>query len=225
MTHARRRDRRIGLAILGVAFLIGIAVSYWAREASHPERSEPPRPPTTEGVVGFQQRVDPVGTLAAARRVTKRSLLRGVAAEGVKSDGTIDLARPGSRIRYAFQSSPGQGPQPPRAPGTVPSRRFCGRQNVLLNEQGLVAEPDRPDVPCSSHGDGLPDPRCTAADIWRHAIERGASPDDVARIEYYRARVGPAWRFEVAGTKHRFSLYGDCSRILKGNEASGSVPP
>jgi hypothetical protein len=48
--------------------------------------------------------------------------------------------------------------------------------------------------------------------------------DRLARIEYYRSRSGPAWRFSMPGTKHHFSLYGDCQRLLKGREARGNVP-
>ena len=49
------------------------------------------------------------------------------------------------------------------------------------------------------------------------------APDLRARVEYYRAKVGPAWRFELPGTPHRFSLYGDCERKLTPVEAVGSV--
>jgi hypothetical protein len=48
--------------------------------------------------------------------------------------------------------------------------------------------------------------------------------DRLARIESDRSRSGPAWRFSILGTKHHFSLYGDCQRLLKGREARGNVP-
>src|SRR5262245_5011220 len=89
---ARERDKRHGLVIVLSAFVIGIGISAWAKHASRPETSEPPGPPVTEGVIGFPDRVDVVKTFAAARDMTKRTLFRGFTAEGVRSDGTIDVS-------------------------------------------------------------------------------------------------------------------------------------
>jgi hypothetical protein len=73
---------------------------------------------------------------------------------------------------------------------------------------------------CSSHPlDPLPEPRCTPAAVWQRAIERGASKDRVAHIEYYRSTAGPAWRFEQLGSRVRFALYGDCARELTPQES------
>jgi hypothetical protein len=44
----------------------------------------------------------------------------------------------------------------------------------------------------------------------------------MARIEYYRSRVGPAWKFELPGTPHKYSLYGDCGRELSEAEATAA---
>ena len=88
----------------------------------------------------------------------------------------------------------------------------------------MVADPDLADYPCPAGPKaGLPDPRCGPADVWRRAIAKGAPPDQTARIEYYRSRVGPAWRFELPATRHRFSLYGDCEHDLRPSDAVGSV--
>jgi hypothetical protein len=221
----RRLDRRIGLMIVAAAFAIALGVSYWAKIASRPEVSQPPGPPTTEGIAGYPEATDPVKTLAAARRLTKRRLLRGFDAEGGRSDGTVELSDGPGRARNSCQSDPGDGPQPPREPGTLPRRPYCGRQNVHLRREGLVADPDLAGYPCPpQHTDALPEPRCTARDVWRHALHDGAPRDRLARIEYYRARSGPAWRFEIPGTPHHFNLYGDCGRLLEGSEAVGSVP-
>ena len=145
--------------------------------------------------------------------------------EGEKfSAQTVDLSEGPGRVRYLFQSAPGQGPQPPRATGTLARRLYCGKQNVHLRKEGLVADPDISDYPCPArHTDALPDPRCGPRDVWRRALSKGAQSDRLARIEYYRARVGPAWRFELPGTPYRFSLYGDCGRQLVPSEAAGSV--
>jgi hypothetical protein len=217
---ARRRDKTAGTVIVVVAFILGLGISLWAKHESRPEVSEPPRPPTTEGVVGFPSAVDPLATLPAARLLTKRPMLRGLVAEGVAVNGTVDLGQTGSRIRYTFQSPPGHGPQPPREPGTLSRQHYCGKQAVQVKKGGLVADADRAEASCpASHTEPLPDPQCTLKELWQAATKRGMPSDKVAKVEYYRSRSGPAWRFELPGTKHRFSLLGDCQRELTGNDA------
>ena len=137
-----RRDHVVGLLIVAVAFLGALALSWWAKLESRPETSEPPGPPTTEGLVGYPSAVDAVQAIQVARTLTKRSMLRGFVAEAVRSDGTVDLSEGPGRVRYLFQSAPGQGPQPPRATGTLARRLYCGKQNVHLRKEGLVADPD-----------------------------------------------------------------------------------
>jgi hypothetical protein len=226
LAKARRRDKGIGMGVVAVAFLIGLGISFWAKLASRPETSDPPGPPTKTGVVGYPEHVDVVATLGAARTLTKRSLLRGISVEGVRSDGTIDVSEGPGRARYAFQSPAGQGPQPLTEAGTSFRTPFCGRQDVHLRREGIVADADRSNVPCTSMkaNDGLPDPQCSLATIWQRAIARGAPSDKLARIEYYRASGGPAWKFETPDGAHRFVLWGDCRRELKGAQASGHVP-
>lgn len=222
----RSRDRVVGLMIVVVAFVVSIALSLWAKRASRPEIAEPPPPPTTGGIVGFPNAVDVVGSLAGARAVTKRNLLRNIWAEGVKSDGTLDLNDVSGRARYTFQSLEGEGPQPPREPGTLPRRHYCGKQTVHLKKEGLVADPDVTDYPCPTQLlDPLPEPpRCGFGEVWAHAIKNGAPRNRMARIEYYRAKAGPAWRFEIPGTPHKFALYGDCGRQLEEAEAFTVAP-
>lgn len=222
---ARRRDRLHGLVVVGVAFLVSLGISFWAKRVSEPEQGLPPAPPTKVGVIGWPNGVDPVKTLPAARQLTRRSHLRGFVADGVREDGTLDFGTATARVRYAFQSPSGQGPQPPRVPGLVPRRNLCGRQSVQIGAAGLVADADQPDLPCPpTLPDPLPEPRCTLAEIWAHARAKGALPGRVARIEYYRAAAGPAWRFEFPDGSLRFSIYGDCARELSRSEANGSVP-
>lgn len=224
VTHARR-DRVVGLGIVAFAFLLSLAISLWAKRRSEPERTLPPAPPTTENIQGWPSAVDPVKNLARAREVTKRLLLRGFVAEGVRSDGTVDLTRSGSNIRYSFQSPQGHGPQPPREPGVVPRRDLCGRQSVRVRSNGIYAEPDQSEVGCSpAHGEPLPDPGCELVKVWQAAIERGVSQNAVARIEYYRSIAGPAFRFQLLDGSSTFSLYGDCGRELRHREAVGHVP-
>jgi hypothetical protein len=208
-----------------VSFVFCLAISIWAKERSRPETSEPPGPPTLEGLTGFPSAVDPVASLAAARKLTKRPSLRGIVIDGAQSDGRLDLSEGPGRVRYAFQSPAGHGAQPPREPGTLPRRVTCGKQNVVLRKEGLVAEPDLADYPCApSPVEPLPEPQCSVKDIWRLAKKRRVPKDRLAHIEYFRAKAGPAWRFEISGTPHRFTVYGDCKRELTGTDAHGTVP-
>lgn len=218
------RDRTTGLLIVAVAFVASLCLSWWARNVSAP-RAPDLEPPTTEGLVGFPKGVDPVASLDGASAVSFRDELRGIAASGVTKEGTVDMTLPGARVRYVFTSARGEGPQPERPPGTLPRRNFCGKQSVQVKEAGLVAEPDVAAYPCSGlRGDSLPAPRCGPKEVWQHALGKGAPADLRATVEYYRSSVGPAWRFEIPGTPHRFSLYGDCGRELTPTEASGSIP-
>jgi hypothetical protein len=218
-----RRDRVVGLGIVAAAFVVALAISLWAKVQSRPETSAPPGPPTTEGVVGWPERVDPVRTLAAARELTKRTLLRGIVMNGVTSDGRVDLTEGPGNVQYIFQSAPGEGPQPTPDPSPRLRRTFCGLQRVQLRKEGLVAEPDNAVYACRvSQPDALPDPRCGPKEVWQHALTRGAQRDQPAHIEYYRAKAGPAWRFSAGVIQ--FSLYGDCGRELSLAESTGTVP-
>jgi hypothetical protein len=221
----RSRDRLLGLVVVAASFMLCLALSLWAKEKSRPETSEPPEPPTVAGIVGYPNAVDAVATLRSARKLTRRSALRGIVFDGVQSDGTIDVSEGPGRVRYTFQSEAGQGAQPPREPGTLPKRITCGKQNVVLRKEGLVAEPDEADYPCTPGGiEPLPEPQCDTGDIWKLARRRKVPRDRVAHLEYFRARAGPAWSFEISGTPHHFTMYGDCKRELVGSEARGSVP-
>jgi hypothetical protein len=220
----RRRDKILGLSIVAVSFVASLGLSVWAKHASRPETSEPPGPPSIVGVHGYPDRIDVVATLAAARSATKRSILRGFVADGVRSDGTVDVSEGPGRARYVFQSPPGRGPQPDVGKPAVRGV-FCGRQEVHLRREGLVAIPDQANLPCPAPlPEPLPDPQCTLATIWKRALAKGVPADRLARIEYFRANAGPAWRFEARESGKRFVLYGDCQRELKGAAAVGHVP-
>jgi hypothetical protein len=220
----RARDRVHGLVILFAAFVASIGISLWAKRVSSPEPIESPAPATTVGISGFPSAVDPIKTLPLARGLTRRTVLRGFIAEGVTRDGTLDMGREGVGVRYVFQSPPGQGPQPPRKPGEVPRHRLCGRQAVQIGRNGIVAEPDQARVSCPAKLVELPEPKCTLFDVWRHAIKaKRANKKRRARIEYYPAKAGPAFRFELPG-RMRFSLDSSCQRELTPHEAAGAVP-
>jgi hypothetical protein len=225
VSPGRERDRRMGILIVASAFAAALCISWWARSRSGGEPEYPPPPPTTEGLVGYPHQVDVLASLAGARKLTERDQLRGIAVWGAKSDGTVDVSSAGSRIRYSFASARGDGPQPPRPPGTLPKREYCGRQNVHVKSEGFVADPDQPATPCPVvRGDQLPEPRCGPKEVWQKALAKGAPADQRALIEYYRAEAGPAWHFTIPGTRFLFTLYGDCERELYGVDANGSVP-
>ena len=225
IARIRHMDRLRGLVIVGLTFVLCLLISVWAKRRSLPVLSTPPGPPSPVGVVGFPNAVDAVKTLARARQVSQRNLLRSVSAEGVKSDGTIDVSAPTGRIRYSFQSNAGEGPEPPRQPDTLARHPYCGRQTINVHKEGLVAEPDAADAICAPRAtDPLPEPHCTLADIWAHALSRGVPKERVAHIEYYRSSAGPAWRFEAPHPRGRFSLYGDCQRELDAKEAVNIGP-
>jgi hypothetical protein len=206
--------------IVAASFAACLALSIWAKEKSRPETSEPPGPPTIDGIAGYPNAIDPVDTLTAARKLTRRPILRGITIDGLQSEGVVDVSEGPGRARYTFQSEAGQGAQPEREPGTLPRRITCGRQEVVLRKEGLVADPDQADYPCPPGGvEALPEPVCSSRTLWKLARRRKIPNDSRAHIEYFRSKAGPAWRFEVLGTALRFTIYGDCKRELSGAEA------
>ncbi len=216
----RQMDRLRGLLIVGLTFVLCLLISVWAKRRSLPVLSTPPAPPSPVGVVGFPKAVDAVKSLSRARQISQRNLLRSLSADGVKNDGTVDVSVPNGRIHYAFQSNAGEGPEPPRQPDTLARHPYCGRQSINISKEGMVAEPDVADASCAPHAtDPLPEPHCTLADVWAHALTRGVPKERLAHIEYYRASAGPAWRFEAPHGRGHFILYGDCQRELDAKEA------
>lgn len=220
-----KRDRVAGFSIIGVAFAAALVISWKASEAVKPNVAPPPAPPTSDGLAGYPGQVDPVLTLGLARGLTGRDQLRRIVATGVVADGTVDLQRAGSGIRYEFDSAQGEGPEPPRPPGTVRAMHYCGRQTVHVKNQGIYAEPDQPRSPCRANaGAPLPEPRCSLDRIWEMARERGAPSTGHATIEYFRANEGPAWRYSMPEAKLHFTVFGDCERELRGKEARPLAP-
>jgi hypothetical protein len=222
----RRRDKVVGLGIVAAAFGVSMLLSLWAKHASTPPISDEPAPPTTVGLEGFPSQVDPWAVLPLARGLTDRPLFRGFVADKVQPNGLMDFSDTATRLRFSFQSLPGQGAQPERPAGTLPSRAYCGRQSVSVRQDGIVAEPDKASFPCpSTTPKALPDPRCRPDALWKLAKKKGATDKRPARIEYYESKKGPAYRFSIPGTKHRFVVAAkDCKRELKGKHATGTVP-
>jgi len=219
LARLRKTDRLLGLVIVGLTFVLCLLISVWAKRRSLPVLSQPPAPPSSVGVVGFPNAVDAVKSLAQARKISQRNLLRSITADNVKSDGTVDVTASG-RVRYGFQSNAGEGPEPPRQPDTLARHPFCGRQNINVGKEGMFADSDDAGATCAPHPvDPLPEPHCSLAEIWAHALGRGVPKERVAHIEYYRSSAGPAWRFEAPHGRGHFVLYGDCQRELDAKEA------
>jgi hypothetical protein len=218
------RDRVAGFSILATAFCAALVISWKASDAVRPNLARTPAPPSSEGLVGYPGRVDPIAALRRAREVSERSQLRRIVATGVAADGTVDLEQPKASIRYEFDSAVGEGPEAPRSPGSVNRGRYCGRQAVHVQRAGIYAEPDQPLSPCRSQaGEPLPEPRCSVEQLWNLARERRAPSDGRAVVEYFRAQDGPAWRFSLPEARVQFTLSGDCERELDGAAARPRV--
>lgn len=222
---ARRADMRRGLAILALGFFGCMALSLWAMEVSTPKPAPAPAPPTKVGVAGFPSNLEPVRLLEPARALSVRPYFRGFVAEGVDRQGRIDADKQG-RLRLFFQSSSGLGPQPPRKGGTLPSRSYCGKQEVVVDARGLGAKPDQAKTKCPAK-----DPRelklpkaCSLADVLKVAATRRAPIDATTKIEYYDAYRGPAYRYTARGVERFVLSADDCKSIFLGKDVRGSVP-
>jgi len=108
----------------------------------------------------------------------------------------------------------------------VPPRSYCGKQNVFIRRHGLVADPDVPAFPCAATPrEELPEPKCTTQQIWDYMVSvNKVSKHKPARIEYFQARSGPAYRFTIPSTRHRVVLAEDCKTELKSPDSLGGVP-
>src|SRR5262245_40501566 len=107
-------DRVAGFSIIFVSFCAALVVSWKASERVRPNLAAHPAPPTSEGLDGFPQRVDPLAALPLAHALSEREQLRRISLSGVGKDGTVDLTLPHASIRYDFDSAAGEGPDAPR---------------------------------------------------------------------------------------------------------------
>lgn len=209
------RDRAVGLGVIAVSFVVALGISARAKEASMPVLASEPAPPSSTGIVGFPAAVKPLALADAARALTSREQLVGIAIAGVKADGTVDL-QAAAAARFAFRSPEGKGPQPNREYGELALKKYCGFQVVHLNGQGLGAAPDVSNADCKRAIEALPPPTCTLEQLWELGKQQGADPQVPASIDYYRASSGPAWWFESGSTV--FAVDADCNRVLSDAE-------
>lgn len=221
----RKRDKLTGLAIIVLTFAGCMGLSVWGMMASTPQAVPAPAAPTQEGIVGYPQFVHPFELLETARALSVREKFRGFSAQGVEADGSLDLSKKGRSIRYAFQSNSGRGPQPLREPGTLPQRRFCGVQSVMLDEKGIGALPDDAERPCPSQPlrDLVPPAHCSLQAVLALAKKSKFDPKVRTRVEFYQSVAGPAFRL-VQKKKTVVISAQDCKTILKGRRGRGSVP-
>lgn len=220
----RRRDRILGLTIIVLAFAGCMGLSVWGMRVSTPRPAPEPEPASQDGLPGFPKAVRPLDILGRARSLTVRQKFRGFEVHGLKRDGTLDLTKAGSSLKFVFQSPQGRGPQPVRKPGTLPDRRYCGTQAIVVNSEGITALPDRATAPCgSSEIEDIGTPiGCGLEDLWAVA-EKKKIKTRGASVEYFEAASGPAFKIE---SDRRILVVSarDCNKELKGREQRGTLP-
>lgn len=225
----RLADAAAGLLIIVLSFAGSMLYSLWARDAAIAPPAAAPGPPRRD-FPGFPARVRPFEVLDVARGLTVRQLFQGFVAEGMTSEGTIDLTLKKNSLRFSFQDQKGRGPQPYREGGTLPIRTYCGRQSVVADSRGMVAQEDIPNVPCSR-----PEPRelptvasCRIEDVWKVAKRHDFRLNKPARVEYFRAKGGPAYRLVQKDRRSKTLTLvvsaRDCRSVLEGKQQRGSVP-
>jgi hypothetical protein len=169
--------------------------------------------------------------------------LIGFEASGIRSDGTVDITDERAKGRsntsfrevYAYYLFGRMVAAPPDAPpvglgGSVDGSwhqyavvlverpgfqgwdavYLTGDINVRWSRGLLVVErKSRP----GTHVRGVPDPRCTGAELFRAAVHRGVPEHAFAEIQYSPlcgAKSEPRYSFVVRGTDLRFSFDASC---------------
>lgn len=222
------RDRFAGLFVLVTSMALCICLSFWAKGQARPEWSMRVSPATLRGIVGWPHAVEAVATLEAARRSSRPRELRQIVLDGVKSDGTIDVVTGPGALTYHFHNNP-KKPKLPKATGTTPAEpkaqvadkpAQCPRQVVRIREDGIDPQPEMKDTRCpESTSEPLPVPTCSPRDVWLRAVSKGASIRELAHMEYYLSKAGPAWKMTLPRRWFRLALSGDCQRELSRAEA------
>jgi hypothetical protein len=219
------RDRLRALFVLSLALVVSFGMILWSKEQIRPLNAYGATASRLRGVEGFPSRVDALKSLSAARRFSRNRELRGMVLDGVKFDGTLDLNPIKNSIKYVFQSSKVRSKERKQPDASTSPTWVCPRQVVKLRRDGLTAEADRLDAICPPElGAALPVPHCGPKEVWAKAIAKGATKEDLARLEYYRAKVGPAWKLQISKTHFSLSVSEDCKRELSFADAAGKVP-
>lgn len=215
------KDRFAGLIVLLGSMVFCIGLSLWAKGVVRPEAQVAATPSTTRGIVGWPHSVDPIATLEAAKRSSRPRDLRRITLDGVKSDGTVDLVTGPGLLTYLFHS--GQRKPKPKTPtdAAAAKNNQCPRQVVRVSRDGLDPQAELKEYRCPDFvSEPLPVPKCGPRDVWLRAIARGASLRNMAHMEYYGSKSGPAWKMEIPSQRFKLFVAGDCQRDLTAQEAA-----
>lgn len=222
------KDRFAGILVLVGAMAACVCFSFWAKEVARPELLLRRVPVTTRGIVGWPHAVDALATLEAARRSSRPRELRQITLEGVKSDGTIDVVTGPGSLTYLFHNGV-KKPKPKKPNDSAKPEKsklekskaerppHCPRQVVRVRHDGLDPQSELKDDRCSDVSGGyepLPIPSCGPKQLWARAIAKGASIQQLAHIEYYRSKAGPAWKMSLPRDRMQIAVSSDCQREL-----------
>ena len=197
------------------------------------ERAERRAPPFVPGaslaaeIPGYPHDVDPGALLPLARArsgLGPTARLTQISVSYARSTGLVDLraatyegwivysfAEPGPPSAPAAASAPLGAPPPPRPLGHSAS--------VEVNSDGIHDAP----LALAWTEEGVADPRCSVADVWRAAIAAGAPADAVAVLHYgkgFDARDGSIhelaeWTLEITGTTYRYPIDDATCSVMK----------
>lgn len=213
---AERRDRILGLMIMASAFGAALGLSFWSHRVAKSPNKGDDRPAETHALPGWPHAAEPMAVLRLARAMARPRGLGSLVVDGVKSDGTVDLAKAGT-ARYVFFRVTETRPA-----GKAPS---CDRLVVRLGASGLVRGNVATRQSCPEpRAVPLPEPGCGPRELWEAALRKGASPKALARAEFYRAVSGPAWKFRLGRGNLSLVMDGRCARELTSSEAQRPAP-
>ncbi|MFH1620629.1 MAG: hypothetical protein ABIB04_00925 [Patescibacteria group bacterium] len=199
----QRQSRKLIIAIvvsiLGLGLLIGgliVGITWYT--SSIVEQTVP--------VPGDPTRFDPIASLSEIQSFAgEGSKLLSINALYVKSDGTMDLTasyHPSVEYQFFRETSPpkdappvGAGSSPNGAwfepvtikayePGQWHHVKIMGGVSTEYSYRNNGMERDTSKPVSSPPGTPLSDPACAFSDLWRTALDRGASASAVAIIEY-----------------------------------------
>jgi hypothetical protein len=211
----------VGVALVVVSAAVGFYVSKRRAPAFVPGAA------VGADVPGYPHDVDPAALLPIARAragLGPSARLTQIAVSYARSTGLVDLhaATYQGSIVYSFAE-----PAPP-SPAAVPSAplgapappRPIGRSaSVEVDSLGLHAAP----LALSWSEEGVSDPRCTVAEVWRAAVGAGAPADAIAVLHYakgFDVHSGAIheiaeWTLEISGTSYRYEIDDATCAVMK----------
>jgi hypothetical protein len=215
------RAGALGVALVVVAAAVGFTVSRKHDVAFVPGAA------VGADVPGFPHDVEPAGVLPIARAnsgLGPSARLTQIAVSYVRSTGLVDLraATYQGSVVYSFAEPPPPAAAPAAsAPlGAPPPLRPLGHSaSVEVDALGVHGAP----LALSWTEEGVADPRCSVADVWRAAIAAGAPADAVAVVHYgkgFDVRTGAIheiaqWTLEITGTSYRYEIDDATCAVMK----------